>query len=208
MHCLRFCRRRVRPALAVRILFAAVACLSFQLAATAAELPEVQKLYRTGKYAECARQAAAEIKDAAWDPAWPILAAEAELAQGKYEGALRTVKEGMEQYPASLKLMLLARTTYRFNNEPFDAEEALNETAKYLAGEPDRFRSPADRVALGRLLLERGADPRQILELFYDPLRKSIPDFADVYFATADLALDKCDNALAADTLQKARGIL
>jgi tetratricopeptide (TPR) repeat protein len=167
-------------------------------------LPEAEKLYRTGKYAECARLAAAEIKDSSWDPAWPILEAEAELAQGKYEAALHTVKEGMAQYPSSLKLLLLARTAYRFNNEPFDAERALDTAARNLAGEAGRFQSPSDRIALGRLLLERGADPRQILELIYDPLRKSTPDLPDVYFATAELALDTCDNALAADTLQKA----
>jgi tetratricopeptide (TPR) repeat protein len=188
----------------VHLLLATAAILFVQTAVIAAELPEVRKLYRTGKFAECARQAAAEIKNASWDPAWPILEAEAELAQGKYEAALHTVKEGMAQYPSSLKLLLLARTAYRFNNEFFDAERALDAAARNLAGEAGRFQSPTDRIALGRLLLERGADPRQILELIYDPLRKSTPELADAYFATAELALDKCDNALAADTLQKA----
>ena len=59
-------------------------------------------------------------------------------------------------------------------------------------------------MAVGRFLLERGADPRQVLELVYDPLRKEAPDFVDVYFATAELALEKYDNALAAETLRTA----
>ena len=63
---------------------------------------------------------------------------------------------------------------------------------------------PTDRVALGRFLLVRGADPRQVLELMYDPVRKDSPKFVDVYFATAELALDKFDNALAAQTLRAA----
>ena len=38
--------------------------------------------------------------------------------------------------------------------------------------------------------------------LVYDPLRKEAPGFVEVYFATAELALEKYDFALAADTLR------
>jgi tetratricopeptide (TPR) repeat protein len=52
--------------------------------------------------------------------------------------------------------------------------------------------------------LQRAADPRQVLELVYDPLRKEAPGFVEVYFATAELALEKYDFALAAETLRSA----
>ena len=73
-----------------------------------------------------------------------------------------------------------------------------------MTADPRRYGEPADRVALGHFLLERGADPRQVLELVYDELRKSSPEFIDTYFASAKLALDKYDNALAAETLRAA----
>jgi tetratricopeptide (TPR) repeat protein len=148
--------------------------------------------------------AAAEISDFTWGSDWHILKVRAELTQGKYEAALRTAEAGLDQYPASLDLRLLARTALRFNNRSVAGDRLLGEGAQWIANNPEEFRSPADRVALGRVLLERGVDPRQILELIYDPIRKAVPEFGDVYLATAELALDKYDNALAADTLAAA----
>jgi tetratricopeptide (TPR) repeat protein len=173
-------------------------------ASSAAELPEAQKLFRTGRYAECARLADAEIEDFTWGSEWHVLKVKAELAQGKYAAALRTVEAGLDQYPASLELRLLARSAFRSNNRSVEGDRLLGEAAQWIASNPEEFRTPTDRVALGRVLLERGIDPRQILELVYDPLRKAVPDFGDVYLATAELALDKHDNALAAETLNAA----
>jgi tetratricopeptide (TPR) repeat protein len=167
-------------------------------------LRDAQKLFGTGKYAECARLAAAEIDEITWNAEWHILKAKAELALGKYEAALRTVEAALDQYPSSLELRLLARTVYRINNRPAAGDRALDDAARSITESAQHFRSPADRVAMGRFLLERGVDPRQILELIYDPLRKAAPEIADVYFATAELALDKYDNALAAETLTAA----
>ena len=170
--------------------------------AAGAEFQEAEQLFRTGKYADCARLAAKEIENNAWNVDWPILEANAELAEGKYQAALHTVEEALDEHQSNLRLRLLARTVNRFNGKQTQADVSDDEIGRLLTGGPQRFDSPADRVALGRFLLERGADPRQILELVYDPLRKASPDFADAYFATAELALDKYDNALAAETLQ------
>ena len=43
-----------------------------------------------------------------------------------------------------------------------------------------------------------------MLDQFYDVVTKQQPDFVEAYFATAELALDKEDYALAAETLRKA----
>ena len=59
-------------------------------------------------------------------------------------------------------------------------------------------------VALGRFLLLRGADPKKVLNQFYDVVIKREPDFVDAYIAAAELALDKQDFGLAAETLRKA----
>jgi tetratricopeptide (TPR) repeat protein len=201
MHCLRI-DRRLPGLFAVVRLSAAALSLFLSTCAFSAELADVERLYRTGKYAECAQVAAAEIKDGVWDAAWPVFQAKAELAQGKYPAALRTVEEALEQYGASLELRLLAVKVYRFNNDAEKAAQIDEETGRLIGNQLDHFRSPSDRVSLGRFLLEHGGDPRQILELVYDPVRKGAPDYPGVYYATAELALDKCDNALAAETLQ------
>jgi tetratricopeptide (TPR) repeat protein len=180
-------------------------CVAVSLAAVAAaaELPAGEQLFRTGKYAECARVAAQEIDEGTWEVDWHILKANSELAEGKYQAAARTLKEALDEHGGSLRLRLLARAADRFNGNEQQADFSDEEIGRLLAVQ-ERFDSLSDRVALGRFLLDRGADPRQILELVYDPLRKAQPNFAEAYFAMAELALDKCDNALAAETLQTA----
>ena len=73
-----------------------------------------------------------------------------------------------------------------------------------VMGMPPRFGSPEDRVALGRFFLLRGADARRVLAQFYDVAIKQRPDLVEAYLASAELALDKQDDALAAATLRKA----
>ena len=50
----------------------------------------------------------------------------------------------------------------------------------------------------------RGEDARKVLDQCYDVVAKQRPEFLEAYYATAELALDKEDYALAAETLRKA----
>jgi tetratricopeptide (TPR) repeat protein len=59
-------------------------------------------------------------------------------------------------------------------------------------------------VALGRYFLLRGADARRVLDQCYDVATKQWPEHVEGYLATAELALAKDDDAVAAETLQKA----
>jgi hypothetical protein len=167
MHHLRTDHSKAAHFVAARL--SAAFCLAVSLAAAiaAAELPAGEQLFRAGKYAECARLAAKEIDDGTWEVDWHILKADSELAEGKYAAALRTVKEALDEHGSSLRLRLLARTVNRFNGKAPQADDSDEEIGRTLAGRPERFDSPSDRVALGRFLLDRGADPRQILELIY-----------------------------------------
>jgi tetratricopeptide (TPR) repeat protein len=171
---------------------------------SAAEIGDAEVLFNSGKYAQCARLAAREIDGGSWDEDWPCLKARAELAEGKYAQALETVEQALRQHDLSVRLLLLARTVYLYNDEEGKADGILQELDRFVMSEPRRYSGRSDRVAVGRFLLDRGADPRQVLELVYDPLRKEAPDFSEVYFATAQMALEKYDFALAAETLRGA----
>jgi tetratricopeptide (TPR) repeat protein len=202
----------VRSAADLRVLFstrsfaltAAAALLAFAPCLRAASIEEAKGLFRAGKYTECAAMAAAEIENGNWLEEWRTLKLEAELIQGHYPQALKTAGDALVTHPASLPLQLLARTAYLYNGKQAEADQTLAQIERFVLASPRRYVTPSDRVALGRFLLVRGADPRQVLELMYDPVRKDSPKFIDVYFATAELALDKYDNALAAQTLRAA----
>src|SRR5690606_25200472 len=126
--------------------------------------------------------------------------AKAQLATGDYSGALTTIEEGLELYGDSLEMRLLAAEVYKHNDLPRLAQLQLDAIGGMVRNDPRRYTATTDRVALGRYFLQRGSDARQVLELFYDPVLKAEPDYVEAHFAAAELALDKYDSALAAQT--------
>ena len=98
----------------------------------------------------------------------------------------------------------MAHEVYRFNNREPDARNELDAIERIVSGSPRRYATPEGLVALGRFFLIRGEDARKVLDRCYDIVTKQQPDYIDAHFATAELALEKDDGALAAETLRKA----
>ncbi len=178
--------------------------IGFASGAIADDFTEAEEQFRAGSYEESARLAAEAIASGLWGERWAVLKVRSDLAQGKDEKALATLESALKRFPASLSLRLLSREVYQFNGRGDDAKEALDAIETWVLGAPRSYSTPEDRILLGRFFLLRGADSRKVLDQFYDVAIKQRPDLAEAYLATAELALDKQDNALAASTLQKA----
>ena len=73
---------RRRPAFVRRAIVWVCVGLAGAGTAGAADLEEVENLFRTGRYEECARQAAEEIAGGALGERWDALRIQSELAQG------------------------------------------------------------------------------------------------------------------------------
>ena len=58
-------------------------------------------------------------------------------------------------------------------------------------------------VALGQAAVILGADPKLVLDNFYNPIKKSDPKLREVYIAIGNLALTKHDYALAGKSFQE-----
>ncbi len=172
--------------------------------ARAADLDTAEDLFRTGRYDECAKLAAGEIKTGFWDQRWAELKAGSELARGKDADALTTALAALRRFPANVPLHLIARDAFLFNGRNEDAAAMLDHIETMALAQPRFFSDPEDRVNLGRLFLLKGADAKKVLSQFYDPALKKQPDLVAAYLATAELALGKQDAALAAETLAKA----
>lgn len=172
--------------------------------ASAADLAEAELLFQTGKYSACAALAGEEIKARSWREPWRHWKIRAELTQGKYSEALATLEAALAQYPSSVPLHLLARDVYLFNDRETDAVAALEAIDGMVLRAPGRFTSAESRVALGRYFLLRAADAKKVLEQFYDFARNQRADYVEAWLATAELALEKYDDKLAAETLDKA----
>jgi tetratricopeptide (TPR) repeat protein len=171
---------------------------------SAVTIREARDFLRQGEYARCAEVAGEEIERGMWLEEWRHLRAKAQLALGDYAGALKTIEEGLELYGDSIEMRLLAAEVYRHNDLPRVAQLQLDAIGGMVRHDPRRYTSTADRIALGRYFLGKGTDARQVLELFYDPVLKAEPDYIEAHLAAAELALEKFDNALAAQILNAA----
>lgn len=186
-----------------RLAFLMLLGLFVSSAARAAELDEGQALFRAGRYDEAAAMAAQEVPNSWRDESWDILRIESELVRGKYASALRSFEAAKLKFPQSVRLRLLGRDVYRFNGRNQDAANEVG-IIEHILPNLRRALNPENRIALGRYFLLRGADPRKVLDQLYDPVAKERPGLINAYLAMAELALDKQDDALAADLLKKA----
>ncbi len=172
--------------------------------AVAADREEIEKLFRTGRYDECLRLVDDEIATDDGNELLRRLKIKSQLARGKYPEALASFEEALTRFPASISLHLLGRDVYRLNGNERDAGAELFTIDKLIQSGARRYATAEGFVTIGRFFLIRGTDARKVLDQFYDVVTKQQPEFLDAYYASAELALEKEDYALAAETLRKA----
>jgi predicted Zn-dependent protease len=185
---------------------ALVSCcaLAWPRPSAAGAFEDAEKLYRTGHYDECVRLIDDEIKTNGWNEPWRQLQIKTELARGKHAEALAALENALRRFPASVTLHLLGYEAYRQSGHDQEATAELDAIERLFQGWPRRYATAPGLVTLGRYFLIKGLDAKKVLEQFYDPVTKQQPDYVDAHLATSELALDKEDFALAAETLRKA----
>lgn len=173
--------------------------------AAAADFSEAEQLYFTGQYTEAEAVAAAEVESGIWNEKWSRLLIRCQLTTGKYAEALTTYDSAINRYSSSLTLRMQGLQVLRHNNLTDRVEEAEAKILQLLQMAPGRYVSRDNLIATGRYFANDGEDARQILKVFYDRVRDSDPTFMEAYIATAELALEKGDFKVAAETLRQAQ---
>ena len=163
-----------------------------------------RKLLLAGKYADAADVAGAAEKTQPETEDWPLLRIEALMAVGKYPEAKEALSAALERFPYAMRLRLAGYDVCRANGDT-ERAQAFKEEMDRFGGQRDwAYREPPDRVALGKAAILLGADPKRVTELFFDPVKKAAPEFADAYLANGELALAKHDFSLAAKSFAAA----
>jgi tetratricopeptide (TPR) repeat protein len=155
-------------------------------------------LFLCGKYDECSSLAREAIGQGQRDEAWWLWGTRADLIRGRHEEARELLDGGLTKNSYAVRLRLLAYDLYRQSGDRKRADRLLREIHQLADRASWRYTDPADRVALGRAALLLGADPRQVLELSYDRVRKEKQPPRDVFLASGELALEKHDDEVAA----------
>lgn len=170
------------------------------LSASAQSLESARKLFLTGKYPECLEACDEAQKEVFRGEEWRLLQAETLFMVGRYQQAELVVSNSLERVGNSVRLRSLGVDTANFTGQTNVAIKRLREINQLVASRPWAYREPADVVALGRVALKLGADPKSVLERLYNVAQKADPELRDSWLASGELALDKNDYALAAQT--------
>ncbi len=169
--------------------------------ARAQSLGEAQTQFFAGRYEdviESARKKAA----ATFDDGWRVLLVKSLLTVGRYADARSNALAAVEEFPASIPLRLLARDAELFQNNLPGANRQLNEI-KTVISQTGRVVPSSDKlVALGRALIILGVEPRLALENCFQKAYNMFPPTPEAYLASGQLALDKHDFNLAAETFR------
>lgn len=166
----------------------------------AADMDEARKLFLKGDYEECIKVADEAMKERAGDEEWRHLLIRSLLATGKYPEALEVTVASLRRYSWSIRLRLLAHEVHLRNGDREQARAMLDEINSLAGSRSSRwaFQEVANIVALGEAALLLGADPKRVLDNFFDRAKKADPKAREVYLASGQLALDKNDAELAA----------
>jgi tetratricopeptide (TPR) repeat protein len=187
---------RLHPLLAAFLLIA--------LPIQAVEIEAARKLFITGSYSEAIAAAREGMREHANAPEWPLLLGQSLSAVGRYAEARDALTQAISEYPGDLSLRLAQYRALLDTGAADEARAQLTEMDRIGGTRQWAYRTPAERIALGRVALMVGGDPKRVIDLFFDPVKKEAPEFRDVYLANGDLALEKNDFALAAKAFQAA----
>lgn len=151
-----------------------------------------------GKYEVVVESAQNAIAKKERDEEWRTVLMRAQLALGKYPEALQVATNALKRYSSSIRMKLAAFDVLQANGQTAEASSLLEEMNELAGNRYRSYRDPEEVVALGNVAVLLGADPKLVLDNFFEPAKKANPKLRDTYLAAGELALEKQDFAVAA----------
>src|SRR6266496_4750037 len=170
----------------------------------AADLEQARRSFIGGNYTECIRLADQAVRGNVRDEEWSELLMKSLLAVGRYPEAEGALTNALNRDRFSVRLRLVGWEVFNANGETDRALGMLEEINDRGASGRSIYREPSNLIALGKAALLMGAEPKLVLENFFDQAKKADPDRREAYLASGELALDKEDYGLAAKIFAEA----
>jgi tetratricopeptide (TPR) repeat protein len=165
-------------------------------------LPQTQAQFLAGNYDAVVETTKKQIQAGDYEDAWRVLLVKSLLTTGHYGDARSYALAGVDNYPGSIQLRLLAREAQLYQGNPDGAARQLDEIKTLITQSGRVVQSSDSLVALGRALLLLGVEPRLALENCFQRAYDMDPPTPEAYLASGQLALDKHDFTLAADAFR------
>lgn len=168
----------------------------------AASFLKTEQLFYSGHYDECLEIALAEFDRGVWNDRWPQLAIKCLLTTGQYDQARTLYEQAKKRFATSIGIRSFGAEVLRFTGDEAIADAEAKQIYDMVQRAPWRYSASADLITLGRFFVDQGEDARDVLELFYDRVKKNNATYAPVHVAAAELALSKFDFEMAAQSLE------
>ncbi len=186
------------------LLFGWILCAHLTLCSLqSADWEDAQKLYLKGQYAESARLAKDALTERFPNEEWSVWLTKSLMELGRYGEAQTAITNALARSSRNLRTRILAHEVFLQNGRTEAAKELLVEISQIAGMRGFLDDTSATVIALGRAALLLGAEPRLVLENFFNQIKKKDPAYRETYLAIGQLALDKNDSGLAAKSFQE-----
>ena len=175
-----------------------VVCLASELQA-AFPIDELRHKLQGGEYEAAIQTADEAIQQRQFGEDWYLIKAEAQLALGQYAASWETIQAGLQRYSWSLRLRTLGVSAARLAGDSAKGVTLLTEIQDLAGRSAWRYNDAENLVAIGKASLLSGADAREVLETFFDPVLQQFSLHRNALLASGELALAKHDQKLAAE---------
>ena len=172
--------------------------------AQAAELAECREMLIRGDYEACIHASHEAITKNRYGESWPLVKAQAEAATGQFDTALMTIAEGLRRYSWSIRLRWLAHEAALRSGRAELADALLTEIRTLNKQFSWRYTDSEEIVILGQLDQLDGRDAREVLDERFEKAKLRSRTSREPWLAIGQLALNKNDDALAADNFKAA----
>jgi tetratricopeptide (TPR) repeat protein len=170
----------------------------------AAELAECREMLIRGDYQECILATHEAITKNRYGESWPLIKAQAEAASGQFDTSLMTIANGLRMYSWSIRLRWLAREAALRSGRAELADALLTEIRTLVKQFSWRYTDAEEIVILGLIDQLDGRDAREILDERFEKAKLRSRTSREPWLAIGNLALNKNDDALAADNFKAA----
>jgi len=146
----------------------------------------------------------AELGEFSLEEKWSLLIVESHLSRGEYQKAYNALRIDQKRFARSIRLRWVGAEVCRFNNKVAEADKLLDEIGQLAAKSSWQYRDVPNQIVLAKYFTNRGADAKDVLTTFLNPIKKRYPTKPEILIAIGDLALGKHDYAMAAENFQAA----